>query len=61
MRLFLFIAVIALLVDAYFYSGAHTRSAYMQVKIVAQEFVDYIGDTVDVGTERKTSREITRI
>lgn len=61
MRLILFIAVIALLADAYFYSGAHTRSAYTKVTIAAQQFVAYIGEAVDVGPEHESSREITRI
>ncbi len=58
MRLILFFAVIALAVDAYFYSGAYTRSAYTQVSIVARQFVAYVGDAVDdVAPERQGSRE----
>jgi hypothetical protein len=61
LRLILFIAVIALMVDAYVYSGAHTRSAYTQVAIAARHLVAYIGEVVDVGTEREGSRDLTRI
>lgn len=62
MRLILFFAVIALLVDAYFYNGGYTKSAYTQVSIAARQFVAYIGDAVDdVATEPQSSMVITRI
>ena len=62
MRLVLFFAVIALSIDAYFYNGAHTRSAYAQVSIVARQFVAYIGDVVDDATpEHQSSGERTRV
>ena len=62
LRLILVFAVIALSVDAYFYNGAYTRSAYTQVSIAARQLVAYIGDAVDdVSTERQSSRAITRI
>lgn len=46
LRLALAIAVVALSVDAFFYNGAFTRSAYMQMKAAGQQFVDYLDDTV---------------
>ena len=62
MRLILFFAVIALSVDAYFYNGAYTRSAYTQVSIAARQFVAYIGDAVDdVAPEPQSSMVITRV
>lgn len=60
-RLLLFVAVIALLVDGYFYDGAHTRSAYRQVKIAAQHFVRFVADAVKVGPERDSATDIRRI
>jgi len=62
LRLILFFAVIALSVDAYFYNGAHTRSAYTQVSIAARQFVAFIGDAVDdAAPEQQSSGERTRL
>jgi len=59
LRLILFFAVIALSVDAYFYNGAHTKSAYTQVSIAARQFVAYIGDAVDDAAPEHQSSAVT--
>jgi hypothetical protein len=55
LRLLLLIAVIALFVDAFFYSGAYTQSAYKQVSVTAQHLVDLIGEAVQTGPDRESS------
>lgn len=54
-RLILLIAVLALFVDAFFYSGGYTQSVYRQVLIAADHLVAFIGDAVDTGPDRDSS------
>jgi len=50
-RLLLLIAVIALFVDALFYSGNYTQSAFKQVTVAAEHVVDAIEEAVEVKPE----------
>ena len=51
MRLLLLLLVVALFVDAFFYSGTYTQSAYKQVTVAAEQLVDVIGGAVEVNPE----------
>lgn len=53
MRLLLLVAVVALFVDALFYSGRFTQSAYTNVTVAAEQLVDVIAGAVKVGPERE--------
>lgn len=44
MRLILLIAVIALAVDAFFYSGAYTQAVVRQVVSTAEQIQNRVGD-----------------
>lgn len=55
MRILLVIIVIVLFVDAFFFSGAYTQSAYNSLKAAADEFVAFISDVVEYGPEAGTS------
>ena len=55
MRILLVIIVIALFVDAFFFSGAYTQSAYENLKVAADEVVAFVSDTVDYGSESEPS------
>jgi hypothetical protein len=48
LRIILFIAVVALFIDAYFYSGAFTQAVFFHVARAGEQFVAYISDTVVV-------------
>ena len=49
LRIILFIAVIALFIDAYFYSGAYTQATFVHVARAGEQLVGYISDTVTIG------------
>jgi hypothetical protein len=55
LRLVLLIAVLALFVDAFFYSGGYTQSVYRQVLIAADHLVALIAGAVDTGPDRDSS------
>jgi hypothetical protein len=61
LRLLLLIAVIALFLDAFFYSGAYTQGAYAQVKYAADQFVSLIGDAVGFGPDQESAIRPTQI
>lgn len=61
MRLLLLIAVIVLLVDAFFYGGAYTQAAYAQVIHAADQLVSLIGDAVSFGSDQESANQPTRI
>jgi hypothetical protein len=57
LRLLLVIAVMALFVDAFYYSGAHTQSALRQVTLAANELASLIGDAVQIGPDRESETQ----
>ena len=60
MRLLLLIAVIALVVDALYYSGAYTQSAFKQLSLATEQFRAPIGES-DTPRERPAPTSVKEL
>jgi hypothetical protein len=61
LRLILFIAVIALGVDALFHNGAYTQSAFKQASILTEQLRDRLDGTPRTGGDRETATTTTHL
>jgi hypothetical protein len=61
LRLILFIAVIALGVDALYHNGAYTQSAFKQASILTEQLRDRLDDRPRTGGDRETATTTTHL